>query len=422
MAKINVCKLQISAYKEEEAVSTMSISEEKMFILKMLEEGKISSEEAARLIEAIEPQRGTADSYSSSKHQQKKANFTDEVSKVKDKLNEWKNDFKKNYNQKDFDRAVDEFSTKVEKLGKGLAYTTIGVADKLVDFVSSFVETNSFNVFGKYKATNRVFETANVNEGMELSVEAINGHILVKKHMENKVIIRTTVKSPVDNADEILDFSQDENGVALKCNKIGNISVSHEIFLPAVKFKNINLVTKNGKVYVEDSTSENFEAVTSNSNIDLMGVTSDKINVSTKNGRINFGYIIGKDINVNTINSVIEIRQLKTTNINAVTKNGRIFIENVYNHNDDPNINMNLKTSSAGIKVNMNDMEKKGYRVKAQTTNAEINLLIPEMTYRNISKQMASNFVEADSNGYDEYVNKVNIVAETTSGNIEIVK
>lgn len=399
----------------------MSISEEKMFILKMLEEGKISSEEAARLIEAIEPQKRTTDSSSGSK-QQKKVNFNDEVSKVKDRLNEWKNEFKKNYSQKDFDRAVDEFSNRVEKVGKNLAYTTIGVADKLVDFVGSFVDTNSFNVFGKYKAINKVFEVANINEGMELNVEAINGHILLKKHMENKVIIRTVVKSPVDNADEILDFSQNENLVTLKCNKIGNISVAHEIFLPSVKFKNINLVTKNGKVYVEDSISENFEAVTSNSNIDLMGVTSDKINVSTKNGRINFGYIIAKDINVNTINSVIEIRQLKTANINAVTKNGRILIENVHNHQDDPNINMNLKTSSAGIKVNMNDMERKGYKVKAQTTNAEINLLIPEMTYRNVSKQMASNFVEADSNGYDESENKVNITAETTSANIEIVK
>jgi len=35
---------------------------------------------------------------------------------------------------------------------------------------------------------------------------------------------------------------------------------------------------------------------------------------------------------------------------------------------------------------------------------------------------MSSNFVEADSDGYDDYINKVNIVAETTNGNIEIVK
>jgi len=50
----------------------------------------------------------------------KKTNFADEVSKVRDKLNEWKKEFKKNYNQKDFERAVDEFSSKVEKLGKTL--------------------------------------------------------------------------------------------------------------------------------------------------------------------------------------------------------------------------------------------------------------------------------------------------------------
>jgi len=37
---------------------------------------------------------------------------------------------------------------------------------------------------------------------------------------------------------------------------------------------------------VEDSISENFEAVTSNSNVDLMGVNGDKINVPTKTGEL----------------------------------------------------------------------------------------------------------------------------------------
>jgi hypothetical protein len=81
-----------------------------------------------------------------------------------------------------------------------------------------------------------------------------------------------------------------------------------------------------------------------------------------------------------------------------------------------------LKTSYAGIKVNMNDMEKRGYRVKGETTNGDINLLIPEITYHNISKQMSKNFVEAESSGYDSYENKVNITAQTSYGFIEIVK
>jgi len=401
----------------------MSVNEEKLLVLKMLEEGKITSEEAIRLIEAIESgKKETETNYSYSYRQQKKVNFSDEISKVKDRLNDWKNEFKSNYSQKDFDRAVEEFSVKAEKLGKNVAYTTIGIADKLVDFVGSFIDTNSFNVFGKFKAVEKVHEVENVNEGMELKVEGINGNILVKKHTENKIIIKTLIRSPLDNADEILEFSSDEKTILLKCNKIGNISVSHELFLPAVKLQSINLATKNGKIYVEDSLSCNFEAVTSNSNVDLMGVSSDKVNVTTKNARIQLGYIIGKSINVNTDNSIIDIKHIKTEMLNAVTRNGRIMIENIHNYQDSNEIDLNIKTANAGIKVNMNDMEKRGYKIKANTTNGEINLLIPEITYRNMSKQMNNSFVEAESNGYDNFEQKVNITAETINGYIEIVK
>ena len=125
---------------------------------------------------------------------------------------------------------------------------------------------------------------------------------------------------------------------------------------------------------------------------------------------------------MNTNNSVIEIKQVKTANINALTRNGRILVENVHNYRDESDINMNLTTAYAGIKVNMNDMEDKGYRIKGETTNAEINLLIPEITYNNISNQMNKKFVEAQSSGYDGYENKVNITAHTVSGHIEIVK
>lgn len=398
-------------------------SEEKILILKMLEEGKINSEEAARLIEAIEPvNRSTQSENTSSNSKQKKVNFTDEVSKVKDKLNEWKKDFKNNYNEKDFDRAIDEFSAKAEKVGRTVATTTIGIADKVVDFVSSFVDTNSFNIFGKYKAVEKSFEAADVAEGMSLDVAGVNGNILVKKHMDNKVIIKSTIRSPHENADELLVFSQDESNISLKSTKEENISISHEIFLPAIKFKTISLKTKNGKVYVEDSLAEMFEAQTSNSNIELMGVSSDKINVTTRNARIQFGYVIGKDIDINTVNSFIDIKHIKTQNLNVVSKNGKILVENVQNFQGCSDINMNLKTNQAGIKVNMNDMEKRAFRIKAQTTNADINLLIPEITYKNISKQLANSFVEAESSGYDGIEQKVNIVAETQNGDIEIVK
>ncbi|TYQ14684.1 UNVERIFIED_CONTAM: DUF4097 and DUF4098 domain-containing protein YvlB [Acetivibrio alkalicellulosi] len=399
----------------------MSLSEEKMYILKMLEEGKISSEQAARLIEALDPDKKSDEREYSGK-QDKKVNFNEEVNKVKDRLNDWKKEFKKNYSQKDFDKAVEDFGVKMEKVGKNLAHTTVGFADKVVDFVGSFIDTNAFNVFGNYKAVTRTFEIEYVNDNTEIEIEGLNGNILVKKHMEDKVIIRSIVKSPQDNADEILTFSHNEDNAKISYNKIGNISVSHEVFLPTIKVKSIKLVTKNGKIYVEDSLADTFEAITSNSNIDLMGVTCNKLNVSTKNGKIQFGYIIGSDINIDANNSVIDIKHIKTENINVVTRNGKVLVENIHHCDNSSTIDLKLKTANAGIKVNMNDMDMKGYKVKAHTTNGEINLLIPDMTYRNVSKQMKNNFIEAQSNDYDNHDKKVNIIAETINGYIEIVK
>lgn len=401
----------------------MSFNDEKMLILKMLEEGKITSEEAARLIEALEGGAKQTTNENTSRQQRYSANFQDEINNVRERINDWKKEFKNNYNQKDFDRMIDEFSVKAEKLGKNLAATTFGIVDKAVDFVSSFVDTNAFNMFGSYAAVEKSFEAPAV-EGMDLDIEGINGHIEVKKHLDNKIVIKTRIKSPANDAEKNLMFSDNGNLVSLKVNKTGNISVSHEIFLPAVRFNHLKLETSNARISVEDSISQHFEAITKNSHIDLMGVTSDKLSVSTKNARIQLSYIIGKDIDINTNNSAIDIKNVKAEGLRAVTMNGKITVENAQNFSGTTDMNMFLKTSNGGIKVNMNDMDNnRGYKVKAQTTNGGVNLLIPEITYNNVNKQATGgSFVEAESKGYSTYPERVYINAETINGLVEIVK
>ena len=54
----------------------------------------------------------------------------------------------KNYNQNDFDKMVEELSTKAEKFGKNVATAAFGIADKVADFVGSIIDTGAFRVFG----------------------------------------------------------------------------------------------------------------------------------------------------------------------------------------------------------------------------------------------------------------------------------
>jgi DUF4097 and DUF4098 domain-containing protein YvlB len=174
------------------------------------------------------------------------------------------------------------------------------------------------------------------------------------------VIIKSKVRSPQNNADQILRFDNEGGNISLKVDKSFNVSVSHEVFLPEVNFKSVKLTTGNGKIYAEDTLAEVFEGVTRNGHIEIIGVKSKKINVSTKNARIQISYITGQEVAINTTNSVVDIKHIKADIINAVTTNGRILAENLQACEESPDMNINFKTSNAWIKVNMNDIGQQG--------------------------------------------------------------
>ena len=402
----------------------MSFNEEKMLILKMLQEGKISSEEAAKLLEALDgAQKQSADT-SASRQQRPQTNYNDEIAKFRERINEWRKDFSKNHNQKDFDRMVDDFSAKAEKVGKNVASATFGIVDKIADFVGSVVDTGSFSIFGGYAVVEKTFE-ADAQDGMDFELEATNGQIVVKKHQESNIIIKSKIRSPQNNTEGILLFNNSENAVSVKLSKPEGlpISVSYEVFVPAVKFNKLKLETKNGKIVVEDTTANEFECITKNAAIDMMGVTGEKVILDTKNAKVALNYVIGREISLNTKNALVEAKNLKVEKLGAYTVNGRIIIENVQNYENSSETTMELRTKNGEIKTNMNDMENRAYRIKARTSNGGINLLVPGLLYKNAPGQgNSSKNVDAETEGFENAPQKVTIYAETCNGYIEVVK
>lgn len=409
----------------------MSLSEERMMILKMLQEGKINSDEAAKLLEALnESQKqapgntGNYGHYDTGRQQRPQHSYYDEVAKFRERINEWKNDFSKNYNQKDFDKMVDEFSTKAEKVGKEVANATIGVVDKVADFMGSFIDTGAFNIFGTCGLVEKTYEAAAV-EGTNLELQASNGQIIVKKHQEDMILIKAKIRTHQDNTEEVLVFANENNSVSLKLAKPDtfNLSVSYEVFVPAVKFNKLILETKNSKITVEDTLSEEFTSITKNASIDLMGVNSNKVAVDTKNAKVVANYLIGRNISINTKNAMIDLKNMKAEKLSANTINGKILLENIQNIDNAPETELILKTKNSDIKVNMNDTEDKGYKVKARTTNGGINLLIPNILYRDVPRTDGfGKQAEAETENYSNALQRVNIIAESQNGFIEVIK
>ncbi len=423
----------------------MSLSEEKMMILKMLQEGRINSDEAARLLEALESGKsqgsGTGSSYSrpntppgggsasaGRQHNQYRQgpqhSYYDEVARLRERINEWRRDISKNINQKNFDKMVDDISAKAEKIGKDVASVTYGVVDKVVDFVGSFVETGAFNIFGSCVLVEKTFDAPAI-AGSSLNVQATNGQINIKKYQEDKILIKAKIRTPQSDSDEALVFTNENNEITVRLAKPDayNLSVSYDIYIPAVKLNKIFLETKNSKISVEDTLSNEFIANTKNGAIELTGVTSGKLTAATRNAKITANYLIGSDVNTFTSNAMIEMKNLKVEKLTADTFNGKIMLENIHPKENTTETNLNLKTKNSDIKVNMNDSEDMGYKISARTSNADINLLIPNILYRSIPRvEGHAKQVDAETQNYTTASHKVNIIAETTNSFIEVIK
>jgi DUF4097 and DUF4098 domain-containing protein YvlB len=411
----------------------MSISEERMMILKMLQEGRITSDEAAKLLEALDASEkkttagpgGPGPGFEQPHfHHHQRPQYYDEVAKVRERINDWRRDFTKNYNQKDFDKMVDDFSAKAEKVGKEVASATVGMVDKMVDFMGSFVDTGAFNIFGSCVLVEKTYEAPAI-EGTSLELQGTNGPITVKKHAEDRILIKAKIRTPQANAEDVLAFGNNDGTVSLKLAKPDtfNLSVAYEVFVPAVKLNKLILETKNAKIIVEDTISEEFSSITKNGAVDLTGVTSNKISVDTKNAKVVVNYLIGKEIILNTKNALIDMKNLKTEKLGAYTANGKILLENLQAYEGSTEVELMLKTKNADIKANMNDTEDKGYKVKARTSNGGINLLIPSLLYRNAPE--AGGFgkqAEAETENFSNAPQRVNIYAETLNGYVEVIK
>lgn len=397
----------------------MSYSEEKVRVLNMVQEGKLTAEEAIKLLDALEENDARGFNQQSTS-KQKQNDFNDELNKMKDRLHGWKKEFRDNFDQKDFDKAVDEFTAKAEKIGKNVASVTLGVTDRILDYVESFVGTNVFNVFGNFNVIEKTYE-APVIEGDTLDLQALNGNIVVKKHLDNTIVIKSRVRSANSDIEALQTFSSVNGVITLKQNNIANMSVSLEVYIPQLRFKTIKLSATNGKVYVEDAAGERLDASTTNGHIEIMGATVDSVDLKSRNGKVNASYVIAKEIALETSNAPVDIKHVKTGKIQALTKNARVNIENIQNFEGVDEIQLELKTTNAPIRVNFNDMEPRGYKVKGRTTNGSINVLIPQLTYHNVNRAgIGGSFVEAESLNYSSMLEKVSVLAESTNASIEI--
>lgn len=410
--------------------------DEKLMILTMLEEGKITSQEAIKLLEALEETDYFMD-YGTNEDEEKSIN----LEQAKENLIE------------ELEKNIEDRKEKIENIG-------IDIGNKLANaFNNLFGTGNLFNLSGNYKVINTQLEKdiSHLDEA-SLVVKSINGKIDVKSWGEDKLLIKITYRyknNSFTQDNSFYELYEEDNRIIFKPLYTNNVMMDLSLYLPQKHYKeislttsngriqledlklnlltcntsnasisledivgeNVDISTKNGKINLKDISSPILKAVSTNASIKLEDIESRDLMVATKNGRITLSHIAGEGITVKSSNGSIEADNLKGKVINLDTSNGKIICRDL----DDGRIReLNLSTSNSTIDVEMNHLSKMGY-YQLETSLGNINLDIPGLVYKeNKQIDLGMKKIIAHSINFNEDEEHFILNASTSNGSIKI--
>lgn len=452
------------------------MEDEKMMILNMLEEGKISIDEASKLIEVLDEaeakeldengffsklkeeaisKNDTRNKDKSKKDQNWERNFEERMENLGKKI---ESKFDKDFAKK-FEAKGEQFGEKMGRLGENIAESTASLTDKLLDMVENVVDKGNFvNIFGNHETIAEKHEKNISNiDNPELVFQGVNGKILLKTWEEDKVHVNAICqvrKKDLDLNNPIYSIYEDGNKVIFKPSFTRHLGTKLEIKIPKKEYEKIHLMTTNGRIQASELNLKHLVCNTTNSTVNLSDVESPQIDIDTKNGKIRLEDIKATNLVLNTSNSTIQLTDVKSTDIKATTKNGKIILEDVITDSvlaKTSNASINITDSKARVfdtetsngKINIHDIDinrlddlymktsnasieanftnhNKPFRIDTKTSMGKITVNIPNLVYDvNDQKDLGTKRIVAHSPEFSEE-NGVKVIALTSNGSIQI--
>lgn len=397
--------------------------EERIMILKMLQEGKITAEEANKLIEAIErgSQKQDYSKINSAKIEEKMGKIGEKMNKLGEKAEKLASQIGENINintekfGNNSEKFADEFSKKMESFGNDMAEAAVKFSDKLVNFLS-----NNFDIsYDKYQFTQSY--SYQVAEKANISVRAANFAVKVNPTEASEIIVNLYVNSGVPqlNLDEF--FKADVNGsnYSFATEFVGRTWGKIELLVPQ-SIASIYIDTTNGKCELNEITADAAKAHTSNGKIVVYKCSVHELEAVTNNGKVVCEGTNAAISNISTSNGKIELIECSLDNLDAKTSNGSIQLEKISKLEADEG-KYNLRTSNGKISLGLGSCESCGFMIDANTSLGGIHIDLPEQAYA-INKRTSTlnSTAMVRSVNYDSAACKIFIKAYTSNSSITI--
>lgn len=277
------------------------MKEERKRILKMVEKGELSAEEAITLIEKLEEE-----------YKNKEAEMLNELSVEVLSTNDGQHESK-------------------QKTSKASSF-----AAKFMDFVDAALKKVKdlefdFN-FGQSVQFSHIFQLQKPN-AVELSIHLLNGSVTVEPWNEEDIRVECEIKAfkteEVTTAREMfLQYTQ--------CQMEGNrfvfftdkrtMKVNAIFYVPARIYQQVKIKLFNGPIRGERLKIENLKAKTANGMISFKQVEGKKVVMQTANGQIKLNQFSYDDVDLETINGLVDVNG-QARKLDLQSFNGHLIVK-----------------------------------------------------------------------------------------------
>ena len=320
-------------------------------ILSMLENGKISMDEALSLLENLEPDKGSLKEYDGHIENDETQNLNQE---------DWTESFEdmdQSRERKKYSRRKNNSS--MDEIFDDLRHEFSHVGERFMDIMQTTVrKVKDFDFdapFGHPLVFSQTMTKA-IADIDDIRIDIDNGKVAISSTDEEEIRAVFVVKSHQADSEEEAKKAFNEKIVFVADNNKLRISsgmkltsIELELYLPKKMYAKLSGRLINGSFSMKDIDFENIRVKTANGKIDV--------------SKVNF-----EDAEFETANGPIELNDISGNKLEADTLNGRVYIDGKIK-------DVEAQSLSGAVVVTTSDTEAE--KVEAKTVSGSVELYLP---------------------------------------------
>lgn len=254
----------------------------------------------------------------------------------------------------------------------------------------------------------RVFEQKVQSAGSELIIDGFNGQVLLKGYNGDKISAKVFYNSKRGNpAMELMALG---SKYYLSYDESEYESVSVDAYIPESMFSDIRVSTSNGPLIVSTVAAENVKIQNANGDIEITGLSANDLIAETNNGQTRLSGVTAGRAVVEDFNGAITVSDLDVGQLKMSTFNGGVTMH-INKFNAFTDYMWAVEANNGKVGMVLPSSVEIGYYVRANAALSEVRIGLTGMAF----SQNTKTFAEAQSVNFDQAIKKIRLLLETSN-------